>query len=106
MGKVTNGLGIVRMAHQGSEVTVVPNPSRIMSIGMTQAEAGEFLAAAGMVQKRTGLKDDDAIVAEQEPELTMEMRPGSEVETLGIRRDQVVLWGTKESPVTSLTSAR
>jgi putative methanogenesis marker protein 3 len=103
VGKVTNGLGIVRMAHQGSEVTVVPNPSRIMSIGMTQAEAGEFLAAAGMVQKRTGLKDDDAIVAEQEPELTMEMRPGSEVETLGIRRDQVVLWEADDegSPVTS-----
>lgn len=103
VGKVTNGREIVRMAPRGSEATVRPNPSRIMSIGMTQAQAGEFLEAAGAVQKRTGLADDDAIVAEQEPELTMEIRPGSEVETFGIRPDKVVLWEADDdgSPTTS-----
>ena len=103
VGKVTNGQEIVRMVQQGSDVTVLPNPARIMSIGMTQAEAGKFLEAAGVVQKRTGLKDDDAIVAEQEPELTMEIKPGSEVETLGIRRDRVVEWEADDdgSPTTS-----
>ncbi len=103
VGKVTNGQEIVRMVHKGSEVTVRPNPSRIMSIGLTQAEAGKFLAAAGVVQKRTGLADDDAIVAEQEPELTMEIKPGSEVETFGIHRDKVVLWEADDigSPTTS-----
>ena len=103
VGKVTNGQEIVRMVHKGSEVTVRPNPSRIMSIGLTQAEAGKFLAAAGVVQKRTGLADGDAIVAEQEPELTMEIKPGSEVETFGIHRDKVVLWEADDigSPTTS-----
>ena len=103
VGKVMNGQELVRMAPQDSELTVRPNPARIMSIGMTQAQAGEFLAAAGVVQKRTGLTGDDAVVAEQDPELTMEIMPGSVVETFGIHRDKVVLWEPDDegSPTTT-----
>ncbi|HHT74431.1 MAG TPA: methanogenesis marker 3 protein [Euryarchaeota archaeon] len=103
VGKVTNGQEIVRMAPQGTEVTLRPNPPRIMTIGMTQAEAAEFLSSMGLVQKRTGSLDDDAIVVEQEPELTMEIVGGSEVETRGIHRDKVVLWEPDDegSPTTT-----
>jgi UPF0288 family protein (methanogenesis marker protein 3) len=41
---------------------------QVMTIGLSQRKAGEFLANRGLRQRRTGLTDDDAIVAEQEPE--------------------------------------
>ena len=103
VGKIRNGLELVRMAPKASELTVHPNPGRIMSIGMTQAQAGEFLAAAGVIQKRTGLVDDDAMVVEQDPELTMEIQPGSEVETFGVHHEKVSVWEADDegSPTTS-----
>ncbi|NLI73874.1 MAG: methanogenesis marker 3 protein [Euryarchaeota archaeon] len=103
IGEVVNGREIVRLAPQDSEITVISDPMRIMTIGMSQSEAKEFLDSAGLVQKRTGLTDDDAIVAEQEPELTMEIESGNEVETFGISSDRIILWEAddNESPTTS-----
>ena len=91
-GKLTLGHELLRLAPQGSFITVLTTPSRIMSIGLTQKKAGEFLGSRGLRQKRTGLADDDAIVAEQEPELTMEIREGEEVETFGIKAEKVTVW--------------
>jgi len=103
VGKVTSGLELVRLAAAPAELTVVPNPARIMTIGMTQAEAAAFLAKAGCRQKRTGLTDDAAVVVEQEPELTMEIPPGGEVETFGVTAEEVVEWELDDvgSPKTS-----
>ncbi|NLT36995.1 MAG: methanogenesis marker 3 protein [Methanomassiliicoccus sp.] len=91
-GKVTLGLELLRLAPQGTFVTILTTPSRIMSVGMTQGEAGKFLESRGLRQKRTGLTGDDDVVAEQEPELTMEIRPGDEVETFGVRADKISVW--------------
>lgn len=89
VGTVTNGQELLRLAPEGSVVTLVSNPSRIMVIGMTQKEAQDFLEKRGVRQKRTGLQDDNARVVEQEPELTMEIREGSEVETLGVKAEKI-----------------
>ena len=101
VGKVTNGLELLRLAQAGSKVTLVSVPSRLMVIGMTQKEAQGFLESRGMRQKRTGLQGDDARVVEQEPELTMEMREGSEVETFGVKAEKIsVLELNETSPKT------
>ncbi|MDD1768565.1 MAG: methanogenesis marker 3 protein, partial [Methanomassiliicoccales archaeon] len=47
IGTVTNGKELLRLVHEGKNLTVVPEPARIMSIGMTQSDAQRFLAAAG-----------------------------------------------------------
>jgi len=91
-GRVTLGQELLRLAPQGAFVTILTNPSRIMTVGMTQSEAGKFLESRGLRQKRTGLTSDDAVVAEQEPELTMEIRSGDEVETFGVRADKISVW--------------
>ena len=92
VGKMTAGHELVRLAAPGSHITVLTSPERVMSIGMTQKAAGEFLRAHGLRQRRTGLIDDAALVAEQEPELTMEIHDGEEVETFGVHKDKVSVW--------------
>jgi len=92
VGKVTAGHELIRLAPQGSYVTILTNPTRIMTIGMTQKDAQAFLEARGLKQKRTGLTDDTALVGEQEPELTMEIPDGAEVETFGVLPEKVSVW--------------
>ncbi|MBM4237615.1 MAG: methanogenesis marker 3 protein, partial [Euryarchaeota archaeon] len=72
VGEVSAGRELVRLAPEGSTVTLVPDPARIMTIGMTQAEGEEFLKKRGLRQSRKGEASDDSIIVEQEPELTME----------------------------------
>jgi len=91
VGKVTNGRELLRIAPQGSRLTCVTDPARVMVVGMTQAQAGRALEERGLKQKRSGLRDDDAVVAEQEPELTMEIAQGSEVETMGVAASKVAV---------------
>jgi putative methanogenesis marker protein 3 len=103
VGKVAVGQELVRLAPAGSSITIRSNPSRIMSIGMTQKDAQTFLEGHGLKQKRTGLADDSALVAEQEPELTMEIKPGEVVETMGIEPQKVSVWkfNDEKAPRTS-----
>ncbi len=96
VGKVKNGQELIRMAPASSEIAIRTIPSRIMSIGMTQAEAEAFLAKAGHAQKRSGITDDDAIVVEQEPELTMQIPEGGTVETYGVSPEEIVVWELDE----------
>ena len=92
VARITSGQELIKLAPLGSTVTIISNPSRVMTIGMTQIEAREFLEARGLKQRRTGLGDDLALVVEQEPELTMEIRDGSEVETFGVLPEKVAVW--------------
>ncbi len=92
VGKIKAGMELVRLAPQNSSITLLTTPSRVMTIGMTQKEAEAFLGAGGLTQRRTGLVDDLAVVAEQEPELTMEIKEAGEVETLGVLPDKVSVW--------------
>jgi putative methanogenesis marker protein 3 len=92
VGRVTAGHELVRLAPEGSHITIITNPTRIMTIGMTQKDAQAFLGARGLKQKRTGLTEDTALVGEQEPELTMEIKDGMEVETFGVLPQKVSVW--------------
>ena len=88
-GQVEMGQALVSNAPEGSRVTVVTEPSRVLSVGMTQAEGSKFLEAAGIKQIRTGDTSDDAIIAEQGPERTIDAIKAGQVETFGVPRDRV-----------------
>jgi len=60
-----------------------------MTIAMTQAEGQRFLEGFGLRQRRTGDQADDAIIVEQEPELTLLATQEAEVETLGVRPERI-----------------
>jgi len=89
VGTVTHGFELLKLATLGSMVTLVTDPKRIMVIGMTQAEGAKALESFGLKQRRTGDVEDDAIIVEQEPELTMEALHEPEVETLGVRPERI-----------------
>ena len=88
-GTITQGMRIASMIEQGQTMTVETVPKRIMSIGMTQADGEKLLGAAGIKQIRTGDTSDDAIIVEQEPEMTMTVLKSGETETFGIQKDRI-----------------
>lgn len=88
-GTVTNGRAILAYAPGGSTVTMVTEPPRALAVGMTQAAGEKFLADAGITATRTGDTSDDAIIAEQTPERTMEALKEGKVEIFGVPRDRI-----------------
>jgi putative methanogenesis marker protein 3 len=89
VGMLVAGEQLIHLVPDHSEVTVVTDPVRIMTIGMTQVQAKAFLESLGLKQKRTGDQADDSMVVEQEPELTMEAISSPDIETFGVRPDQI-----------------
>ncbi len=88
-GTVTKGLAMLRYAPAGSSITVRTEPARILAVGMTQKEGEEFLRGRGISCTRTGDVSDDAIIAEQSPERTLDARGAGAVETFGVPRERV-----------------
>lgn len=88
-GTVERGMALVDRASAGDRVAIATEPPRILTVGMTQKEGQEFLEKHGVKQKRTGVTDDDAIIVDQGPEVTMKALAKGEVETLGVTRDKV-----------------
>lgn len=88
-GTVTSGTAILRYAPKDSIITVVTDPPRALAVGMRQKEGEEFLSKAGIKVKRTGDLSDDAIIAEQTPEMTLEALKSGHVETFGVPREAV-----------------
>ncbi|MCQ2056156.1 MAG: methanogenesis marker 3 protein [archaeon] len=101
VGKVIEGHQILMLANSGDEVSVDTKPNRLLSIGMTQAEAEKFLKLRNIAQERTGDTSDDAIVVEQIPEITMNVLKAGKVETFGFPRDKIygVKLNRKKSPM-------
>lgn len=101
-GKVERGLAIVSMAKKGDRISIVTDPPRILSVGMTQKAGADFLSKAGVKQVRKGDTSDGAIIVEQTPELTIEALRSGTVETFGVPRDSVYrIEITAEDRVTS-----
>lgn len=102
VGKVTNGMNLVHLVPIKGKFMVMPDPGRILTIGMTQAQAGSFLGSIGKRQRRTGDTSDGAIVVEQEPEMTIYALKEDEVDTMGVPADKIfsVTMDAKGSPWT------
>ncbi|TFG56854.1 MAG: methanogenesis marker 3 protein [Methanomassiliicoccus sp.] len=100
VGNVTNGFNLVHLVPVEGNVLVKPDPMRIMTIGMSQVEAKVFLEARGLKQKRTGDVSDDAVIVEQEPEMTIFAIKQSEIETMGVPSEKIfsISMDAKESP--------
>lgn len=101
-GRISNGFAIASMAKTGDKISVLTNPVRVLSVGMTQAEGKKMLESFGIKQKRTGEISDDAIIAEQMPEITIDVLKTKEVETFGITKSRLfkVKLDRKKSPAT------
>ena len=88
-GTVARGIGIISEAAKGDKVTVVTEPVRALSVGMTQSEGEKFLLELGLKQKRTGNASDDAVIVDQAPEATLKAISDGLVETFGVPKEKV-----------------
>jgi len=88
-GTIERGSGLISKASVGEKITIVTEPARVISVGMTQKEGESFLASKGIKQKRDGNVSDDAIIVDQDPEMTLAAMDKKEVRTIGAPRDRV-----------------
>ena len=88
-GTVERGFGIISKAAKGDKITVITEPARILSVGMTQSEGEKFLSGLGLKQKRTGDTSDGAVIVDQVPEMTLMAISGGAAETFGVPKEKV-----------------
>jgi putative methanogenesis marker protein 3 len=88
-GSVERGSGLISHAASGDTITIITEPSRIISVGMTQSEGEAFLSGLGLKQKRSGDKADDAIIVDQNPEMTLKAMSDGTIETIGVPKEKV-----------------
>jgi putative methanogenesis marker protein 3 len=90
VGNVTKGIQLMDIANQGDRITVKTVPERIMTLAMTQKEAGEFLESRGIKQVREGSDADNAVVVKQEPQFTMDIIAQKQAITTGVPEDEMI----------------
>ena len=89
VGDVDVGRSIIESVRENDRITVVTDPPRKLAVGMTMAEGEKLLADAGIKVTRTGETSDDAIVAEQIPEMTLEALKSGSAEIFGVKKDDI-----------------
>ncbi|MFH1323240.1 MAG: methanogenesis marker 3 protein [Methanobacteriota archaeon] len=90
VGHVTEGIELIRIAQAGSKLAVIPNPERVMILGMGFAQAEKILDARGLKLEKHGYTGDDAIIVEQDPKTTIEIISEDVVAGLGVRSDKII----------------
>ena len=88
IGKITNGLDLIKVARAGENVLIRTNPQRIFVVGLTQSSAKEVLANLGISQERSGDTNDDSIIVSQSPSITMEIT--DKITTTAIPSDELI----------------
>lgn len=102
-GEILQGGDLIDYAQSGDTIFTVTEPKWMMVVGKTQKEAEEFFEQEDIEQVREGNEDDDAVVVDQVPVLTMEIMGRGTVRTVGVEEDAVldVVLLEKEAPKTS-----
>ncbi|MDR3282101.1 MAG: methanogenesis marker 3 protein [Candidatus Methanoplasma sp.] len=88
-GTLIRGHALAARASAGESLTVLTEPERVLAVGMAQADGQKFLESLGIRQRRTGDASDDAIIADQTPEMTMSALALGEAETFGVPKEKV-----------------
>lgn len=104
VGRVTCGIKLVEYANPGDKILIKTIPGSLMVMGMTQKQAGEYLSQRGIKHVRVGDEDDDAMIIEQRPRSTMEVKEYGSAVTLGVSPKlicRVNIWD-KDSPQSAL----
>ncbi|MEM2865702.1 MAG: methanogenesis marker 3 protein [Candidatus Hadarchaeales archaeon] len=98
VGRVEVGTEMLDHSVKGDRFLVMTVPKRMVVVGMTQGEASRFLREEGVRHLRVGDERDEAVIIEQRPELTLEVKEEGMVATLGVDPGAVIrvkLWEEK-----------
>lgn len=88
---VEKGMELLDIANPNDKITIKSNPERIMTLSMTQKEAGDYLKSIGVEHEKTGVVDDEAVVVEQIPEFSIDVMKVGKIETKGINKEDLAL---------------
>ncbi len=95
VGRVGRGEELLDHACRGERLLVRTVPRRLVVVGMTQGEASRLLGEEGIRHVRVGDERDEALIIEQRPEFSLEVKREGVVATLGVDPVHVVrirLW--------------
>ncbi|WGI17714.1 methanogenesis marker 3 protein [Methanonatronarchaeum sp. AMET-Sl] len=90
IGEVVSGVKLLDILDEGCRIMVETRPKRMLSIGLTQEEAGQLFGNNGIKHKRVGETGDEAVVIRQEPRLTLDLKEGGVVETYGVDPERIM----------------
>jgi len=91
VASVEKGMELLDIADYKDKITIRSNPERIMTLSMTQKEAEDYLNSIGVIHERVGVLDDDALIVEQTPRVSIEIIKEGKVKTKGINKDDLAL---------------
>lgn len=90
VGHVSLGIELIKIAPAGSKLAVLPNPERVMILGMGFKEAEEMLNGRGLKLEKSGYTGNDAIIVEQDPDTTIEIIESGGIRGLGVKSDMII----------------
>jgi len=101
-GEIIQGGDLIEYARADDTIYTVTEPRWMMVVGRTQKEAEEFFEREDIEQVREGNKDDNAVVVDQIPALTMDIMEKGTVRTVGVEDEAVfeVVLFHEEAPKT------
>ena len=101
-GEIIQGGDLIEYAQSGDTIYTLTEPKWMMVVGRTQKEAEEFFEREDIEQVREGNKDDNAVVVDQIPALTMDIMEKGTVRTVGVEGEAVfeVVLFHEEAPKT------
>ncbi len=87
--EIVQGGELIDHAQKGDTIYTITEPKWMMVVGKTQKEAEAFFALQDIEQVREGNDNDDAIVVDQMPALTMDIMDRGSVRTVGVDAEGV-----------------
>ncbi|MHC1575734.1 MAG: methyl-coenzyme M reductase-associated protein Mmp3 [Methanosarcinaceae archaeon] len=90
VGRVSDGMELVRMAESGYSITIRTTPQQVMVLGMGFREASERLSSLGVELVRDGYVEDDAVIVQQTPNNTLDILRGKKVTAQGVPGSKLV----------------
>ncbi|MCX8176358.1 MAG: methanogenesis marker 3 protein, partial [Candidatus Bathyarchaeota archaeon] len=90
VGFVEKGFELLNVSKKGDKLKVKVEPKSADVLGLTQSEAEKKLLSLSLRQERCWEVDDEAIVIDQEPLLTVEAYKKKVVKTYGVNPKKIV----------------
>lgn len=90
IGYITQGMELLEVVQPGEYITVKSHPERIITIGLTQKQAKEYLKEKNIKHTPTGDTNDDAVIVMQEPRYSVQIAQEKQVTTIGVSPEKIV----------------
>jgi len=90
VGRVIKGLELIKLAELRNKLEVRASPERILLLGMSFSQAERLLESRGIKIERTGYLEEDAVIAEQNPDTTLGIIKAGMVKALGVHPNKIL----------------